>query len=166
MWGRTALPGHHPQGGAWPLSGARRPSRRPHARRHGRFDRLPGQLVQQLPAHVPALCPFVAAVCGAAAQGDDPFCVVGCRGALFQRYDVVCLQVPGGDSPFSQAQPAQLVVSLVHFSACLLPPVSVSHSSLCCAPLGARRPAWAHIAARVHAAAPLAAYLHFFTGFL
>lgn len=147
-------------------SGAHRPARRPRARRQGRFDRLPGQPVQQFPAHVPTLCPLVAAVCCAAAQGDDPFCIVGCRCAFFQRYDVVRLQVPCGDPPFGQAQPAQLVVSLVHFSAGLLPPVGVSRSGLFCAPLGTRWPARAHIATRVHAAAPLAAYLHFFTGFL
>ncbi len=155
-----------PRGVSLAPSGARRPARRPRARRQGRFDRLPGQPVQQLSAHVPTLCPLVAAVCCAAAQGDDPFCVVGCCCAFFQRYDVMRLQVPCGDPPFSQAQPAQLVVPPVHFSAGLLPPVGVSHSGLCCALLGTRWPARAHIATRVHAAAPLAAYLHFFTGFL
>ena len=166
MWGSAAPPGQHPQGGVPGLSDTRRPARRHRARRQGLFDRLPGQSVQQLPAHVPTLCPLVAAVCCAAAQGDDPFCIVGCRCAFFQRYDVVRLQVPCGDPPFGQAQPAQLVVSLVHFVAGLLPLVGVSHSSLCCTSLSSCWPTWAYIAARMYAAAPLAAYLHFFTGFL
>lgn len=167
MWRMAAPPvPSTPRGVSIAPSGAHRPARRPRARRQGRFDRIHGQPVQQFPAHVPTLCPLVAAVCCAAAQGDDPFCIVGCRCAFFQRYDVVRLQVPCGDPPFGQAQPAQLVVSLVHFSAGLLPPVGVSRSGLFCAPLGTRWPARAHIATRVHAAAPLAAYLHFFTGFL
>nr|DAO42497.1 MAG TPA: hypothetical protein [Caudoviricetes sp.] len=148
------------------LSGSVRPATQSHARRKRCLRRLTGQPVQQLSAYLTALGPLVAAVHAAAAQGYDPFCVVGCGSAFFQRYDVVCLQVPCCDAPLCQAQSAQLVIPPVYFCAGFLPSVSVAHSSLRGAASGSCWLTRAYIPTRVHPPAPLAAHLHFFLGLL